>query len=108
MTLLRLGIGLVRMASTSQVRSGSKPQVAVRKALTCSLVGVDAVKFLGSGLGKTGAALGAGADGAAAGAAWLSGGAAGTCCCAATGKAVADRASRAVAVSNPPPARRPI
>jgi len=62
-TLLTPSTGVFRIACTCQIRLSSKSQLACRKALTVSLVGVAAVKLAGSGLGNTGAADGAGAAG---------------------------------------------
>src|SRR5580698_7636433 len=92
-TLVTLSTGVFMMACTCQMRFSSNPQFAVRKALTVSWVGVAAVKSDGLGLGKVGAALGAGAEGSVEGILDVSGacgalgalasGAGGTCCWAA-------------------------
>src|SRR5208283_3313120 len=94
MTLLKPTTGVFRIACICHMRVSSKPQLACRKALIVSFVGVEEVKFAGSGLGNTGAADGAGAagdslDGACAAAA-------GACCWAATGR---DKAISAAALA---------
>ena len=72
-TLLMPSTGVFQIACTCQILFSSKPQLACKNAFTVSLVGDAAVKLSGSGLGNTGAADGAGADGSSAGAG-------GTCC----------------------------
>src|SRR5580704_1542800 len=106
-TLVTLSTGVLRIACTCQTRFSSNPQFAVRKALTVSWVGVAAVKSAGLGLGKVGAAVGAGAVGSvegildASGACWgaLASGAGGTCCWAAAWNTGTNRAISATALS---------
>ena len=101
-TLLTPSTGVFRIACTCQTRLSSKPQLACRKALTVSLVGVAAVKLAGSGLGNTGAADGAGAAGAGADGTCADGacsGAAGTSCCATACKTGKDKAISATALA---------